>query len=56
LSQCLISEEFNNVQEAIAAYEKQMRKRASATAQDSLDAAEAFHSPGAIEAIISVIS
>jgi 2-polyprenyl-6-methoxyphenol hydroxylase-like FAD-dependent oxidoreductase len=56
LSQCLMSNDFENVQEAIAAYEQKMRKRASATAQDSLDAAEAFHTPGAIEAIINVIA
>jgi len=48
LSEYLTGGDFNDLQSAIATYEKQMRERASATAQDSLDSGEMLHSPGAI--------
>src|ERR1700733_5558171 len=44
LSDCLCSENFSDIQSAIAAYEKQMRKRASAAAKDSLDSGDVMHS------------
>jgi len=56
LSQCLLSDEFADIQSAIAAYEKQMRKRASETAKDTLVATEILHSPNAIANMINMIS
>lgn len=55
LSRCLLSDAYTDTQQAIAAYETQMRKRASEVAKESLDAEDAFHSVGAIEAIIGII-
>ena len=48
LADCLTNNDFNSVQKAIAAYEKQMLKRASAVTQDTLDATEMLHSDDAI--------
>ena len=56
LSQCLTSSNFTNVQAAIAAYEKQMRSRASVAAQASLESAAAMHSPEAIAYVMKVVS
>ncbi len=54
LSQCLVSEDFANTQTAIAAFEKQMRARASETARDTLESTAALHSPDAITFLINV--
>lgn len=56
LSQCLTSDGFPDVQSAIAAYEKQMRLRASETARQTMEATEALHSPDAISFLLEVIS
>lgn len=48
LADCLTSDAFNSVQEAIAAYEKQMLQRASSVTQDTLDSTEMLHSDDAI--------
>ncbi|HEY1055919.1 MAG TPA: NAD(P)/FAD-dependent oxidoreductase [Emticicia sp.] len=48
LADCLTSDDFTSVQEAIAAYEKQMLKRASAVTQDTLDSTRMLHSDDAI--------
>ena len=48
LSQCLASNQFPNLQSAISHYEQQMRQRASAVAQETLEQTEALHSPGAL--------
>lgn len=48
LADCLSSDAFNSVQEAIAAYEKQMLQRASSVTQDTLDSTEMLHSDDAI--------
>lgn len=45
LSECLTSEEFENVQEAIAAYEKRMRLRAAILGQEALEGIKDFSSP-----------
>lgn len=55
LSQCLLSNEFADTHQAIAAYEKQMRCRASEIAQITMESTEALHSPKAIEFLIGVI-
>jgi 2-polyprenyl-6-methoxyphenol hydroxylase-like FAD-dependent oxidoreductase len=49
LARCLTNANFDNAHDAIAAYETEMRQRASAAAKDSLESGEAMHSPGAIE-------
>jgi 2-polyprenyl-6-methoxyphenol hydroxylase-like FAD-dependent oxidoreductase len=56
LSQHLLSNEFADTHKAIAAYEKQMRTRASETAQITMESTEALHSPKAVEFLIGVIS
>ncbi|MES2426438.1 MAG: NAD(P)/FAD-dependent oxidoreductase [Bacteroidota bacterium] len=55
LSQCLLNNDFVSSHQAIAAYEKQMRARASAIAQITMESTEALHSPKAIEFLMSVI-
>ena len=54
LSCCLTSDQFSNVQAAIAHYETQMRQRAAAVAQDTLAQTEALHSPGALGYLVGL--
>ncbi|MES1217953.1 MAG: NAD(P)/FAD-dependent oxidoreductase, partial [Bacteroidota bacterium] len=56
LSECLTNENFPDVHSAIAAYEKQMRIRASASAKDTLISTDALHSADAISFLTGVIS
>jgi 2-polyprenyl-6-methoxyphenol hydroxylase-like FAD-dependent oxidoreductase len=56
LSKCLTSPDFSDTLSAIAAYEKQMRIRASETAADTLVATAALHSLDAISFMIDTIS
>ena len=56
LSQCLNGNDYHDTHSAIAAYEQQMRKRASATAKDSLDSTNVLHSENAISFMLDVIS
>jgi len=56
LSQCLTSEDFDGIQPAIAAFEKQMRIRGSETAQATLESTDALHSPKAIPFFKDIIS
>jgi 2-polyprenyl-6-methoxyphenol hydroxylase-like FAD-dependent oxidoreductase len=56
LSQCLLDESFTDTQSAIAAYERQMRTRASETAKDTLESTTALHAADAIAFMLSVIS
>lgn len=56
LSNCLTSENFTDTKSAIAAYEKQMRARAAATAKDSLDSTDGLHSPDAISFLLAIVS
>jgi 2-polyprenyl-6-methoxyphenol hydroxylase-like FAD-dependent oxidoreductase len=55
LSQCLLNNDFADTHQAIAAYEKQMRTRASEIAQITMESTEALHSPKAIEFLMGVI-
>jgi 2-polyprenyl-6-methoxyphenol hydroxylase-like FAD-dependent oxidoreductase len=55
LSECLLSDDFANTHDAIAAYEEQMRKRGSEIAQISMDSTEVLHSPKAIEFMTSIV-
>lgn len=56
LSQCLTNDDFADTPAAIAAYEKQMRARASEIAAITMESTEALHSPKAIEFLLGVIS
>ena len=53
LSECLTDDKYNNVQEAIAAYETSMRKRTAMAAQRSLENGERMHSEGALEKMLA---
>jgi len=55
LSNCLTGDKFPEVYSAIAAFEKQMCKRASEAANESLYAAEELHSANAIAFIMAVL-
>lgn len=48
LSQCLLSDEFEDVHSAIGAYEMRMRERASQAAKESLENTELMHAKDAI--------
>ena len=54
LSECLLSNEHTNVQTAIAAFEKEMRSRASAAAQGSLDNTAWMHEENAIQKMMEM--
>jgi len=56
LSQCLTCEDFPGIQQAIAAFEKQMRIRAAETAQATLESTDALHSAKAIPFFKDIIS
>lgn len=56
LSKYLTGEDYPDLQTAIAAFEKQMRKRAAEAAKESLESAAALHSPEAIPFISHIIS
>ena len=52
LSECLYNENFNDIQTAIASYETQMRQRAAAAAQESLENGDKMHSKGALQRML----
>ncbi|MPS73262.1 MAG: FAD-dependent monooxygenase [Chryseobacterium sp.] len=52
LSECLISEKYNSLTEAIAVYEKNMQKRASIAAKESLENGELMHSENAFSTML----
>ncbi|MBA3868944.1 MAG: FAD-dependent monooxygenase [Anaerolineae bacterium] len=54
LSTCLTNDEFPDIQSAIAAYETQMRKRASEIAQEALDSTEALHAPDSLSFMLQM--
>lgn len=56
LSNCLTSDQFPNVQAAIAHYETQMRQRASAVAGETMEQTEALHGPGALAYLVGLFS
>jgi len=56
LSNCLTSNKFSTIQTAIAAYENQMRSRASEVAQLTLDQTEALHSPAAMTHMLALFN
>ena len=52
LSDCLTSDKYSTLQDAISAYETGMRKRASAAAKASLDNGETMHSTNALNSML----
>lgn len=56
LSQCLVNEDFENLQTAIAFYEKQMRTRAAKVAMITMDSTAMLHSDEAIPFMTGVLS
>jgi len=48
LSECLTSEKYNSLTEAISVYEKNMQKRAAIAAKESLENGELMHSQNAL--------
>jgi 2-polyprenyl-6-methoxyphenol hydroxylase-like FAD-dependent oxidoreductase len=54
LSKRLTGGDFDDLQSAIAVYEKEMRIRAAEAAQESLDSGELLHSPGAISFMLNI--
>lgn len=55
LSQCLLNDDYPDTLSAIAAYEKQMRVRASETAEMTMQSTELLHSDEAIGFMMGVI-
>ena len=53
LCDCLTSNQYATIHEAIAIYEDNMRKRASIIAKESLDNGEVMHSPKALETMLA---
>ncbi|MFC3158631.1 2-polyprenyl-6-methoxyphenol hydroxylase [Chryseobacterium arachidis] len=53
LSECLASDQYNTLQEAISGYEIQMRKRAAIVAKESLDNGELMHAENALENMLN---
>ncbi|GAL87396.1 monooxygenase FAD-binding protein [Sporocytophaga myxococcoides] len=56
LSECLTSDNYNSLQEAISVYETNMRIRASAAAKESLDNGEIMHSENALKTMLDFFS
>jgi 2-polyprenyl-6-methoxyphenol hydroxylase-like FAD-dependent oxidoreductase len=52
LSECLTSDKYNTLQEAISFYETSMRKRAAIIAQESLENGERMHSETALTTML----
>lgn len=52
LSECLTSDEYSSLQEAISGYETKMRKRAANAAKDSLENGEKMHSENALNTML----
>ena len=56
LSECLTSDKYKTVQEAISDYENIMRKRASEAAQESIENGEKMHSKEALKTMLEFFS
>jgi 2-polyprenyl-6-methoxyphenol hydroxylase-like FAD-dependent oxidoreductase len=54
LSECLTTDKFNTVQEAISFYEVNMRKRGAMASKQSLENGERMHSEDALEKMLAV--
>jgi len=56
LSECLTSDKYATLQEAISIYEIDMRKRAATAAHESLENGERMHSEGALDTMLQFFS
>lgn len=56
LSDCLCSEKFRDIKTAIASYEDQMRQRAAAAAQESLENGDKMHSADSLQTMLDFFS
>ncbi len=56
LSECLTSDRYDSLQDAISFYEVNMRKRAAKAAQESLDNGELMHSACALEKMLAIFN
>jgi len=56
LSECLTSDQYKTVQEAISSYENKMRERASKAAQESIENGEKMHSKDALKTMLEFFS
>lgn len=56
LAECLLNNAYTNTHDAVAAYEKQMRKRAGETAQMTLEQTEALHSNVGLEHMLNLFN
>jgi 2-polyprenyl-6-methoxyphenol hydroxylase-like FAD-dependent oxidoreductase len=56
LSECLTSDKFENLQEAISSYETAMRERAASAAKESLENGELMHSEDALNKMLAFFS
>ena len=56
LSECLTSDTYNTLQEAISFYEINMRKRAATAAKESLENGERMHSENALNTMVDMFS
>ena len=56
LSECLTSDIYSTVKEAIAVYETDMRKRAATATKQSLENGERMHSQGALEKMLGIFA
>lgn len=56
LADCLTDDSFQSVEEAIAAFEKQMLQRASTVTQHTLNATEMLHSEDAISKMLKIFT
>jgi 2-polyprenyl-6-methoxyphenol hydroxylase-like FAD-dependent oxidoreductase len=56
LADCLMDNEFTDVQSAISDYEKKMQKRASEVTEDTLKNTEMLHSKDAVEKMVNMMN
>ncbi|MET0945234.1 MAG: FAD-dependent monooxygenase, partial [Flavobacterium sp.] len=56
LSECLTSDKYKSIQEAISFYESNMRQRASEAAKESLENGEKMHSKEALKTMLEFFS
>lgn len=56
LSDCLTSDKYATLHQALAVYETAMRKRAARATQQSLENGERMHSAGALEKMLAIFS
>jgi 2-polyprenyl-6-methoxyphenol hydroxylase-like FAD-dependent oxidoreductase len=56
LSECLTSDKYDTLQDAISFYEINMRKKATVAAQESLENGERMHSEGALNTMLKMFS